>query len=247
MLASWSGTTFAGAASFFGVVWTSLRSERFFLSATIRSARKMMRTFRNLAASAILGLTVAACSTATETRPARTATEQLLISTAAERAAEQLNVPIPKGAKVFVDATNFEGYDAKYAIGAIRESLVTQGARLVDAKADAETIVEIRAGALSTNEKSTLVGIPSFNIPVPFAGNAPFPKIALYERRVQEGVAKFAAMSYDAKEGGVLDASSDPAFGFSHTVENVALFFISWTTDDTMPPDEENAHSQSGE
>jgi hypothetical protein len=194
---------------------------------------------RNIIAACVVALTLTSCSAATETHPPRTATEQLLISTAADRAAENLNLNIPRGTKIFVDATNFEGYDAKYAIGAIRNSLVKQGALLVDSKAAAATVAEIRAGALSTDEKDTLVGIPSFNIPIPLAGNAPFPKIALYERQVEEGVAKFAVTTYDTKEGGVLETTSDPLYGFSHNTKNVVLIFFSWTTNDTLPPSDE--------
>lgn len=202
---------------------------------------------RNMTATVILALVVSACNGATETHPPRTATEQLLISTAADRAAENLHLQIRKGAKVFVDATNFDGYDSKYAIGAIRDSLVRQGARLVDNKAAADSVVEIRAGALSTDEKDTLFGIPSFNIPIPFAGNAPFPKIALYERQVEEGVAKFAATSYDTKDASVTETSSDPQYGFSHNTKNIVFIFFSWTTDDTRPSSEEDAPTQAGE
>jgi hypothetical protein len=192
--------------------------------------------FRSLATAILIPLTIGACATAVQTNPSRTATEELLISTAADRAAERLTLPDVKGAKVFVDATNFEGYDSKYAIGAIKESLLRQGAHLVDSKDKADTVVAIRAGALSTDQKSTLFGIPSFNVPIPFAGKLPFPEIAFYKTQVQEGVAKFAVTSYDAKDGALVGAA-DPQYGFSHNTKKTVLVFFSWTTNDAMPDD----------
>ena len=100
------------------------------------------------------------CTTERQTDPARTATEQLLISTAADRAANKLALQIPRNSQVFVDAADFEGVDSKYAIAAIRAHLIENGAKLVDDRAKADTIVEIRAGALSVNQDQMLVGIP---------------------------------------------------------------------------------------
>jgi hypothetical protein len=193
--------------------------------------------FRNLPALAVLSFAVAACTFATQSHPVRTATEELLISSAADRATEGLSLKISKGAKVFVDATNFDafdGYSGKYAIGTIRDRILKQGAHLVDTKAAADTVVEIRAGALSTDEKDFLIGIPSFNLPVPFAGATTFPKIALYENQVEEGVAKFAATSYATKDD-TIEAASDPQFGYSHDAEKTVLIFFSWKSNDTVP------------
>ena len=77
--------------------------------------------------SFLLLLGLAGCSTSRETEPARTATEQLLISTAVDRALDRMNLKIPEGTKIWVDAENFEGYDQKYAVGAIRDRLMREG------------------------------------------------------------------------------------------------------------------------
>ncbi|MBL0930075.1 MAG: hypothetical protein IBJ15_08145 [Alphaproteobacteria bacterium] len=68
----------------------------------------------------LLLASLAACSGARQSQPARTATEQLLIANAADKAAERLVLAFESGAKVFVDAANFDGVDAKYAIAPIR-------------------------------------------------------------------------------------------------------------------------------
>ena len=178
---------------------------------------------------------LAGCSTESTSKPARSAIEELLISTAAERAADKLIVQIPSPAKVFVDSSNFEGTDSKYAISAIRDSLLRQGAHLVDDRKNAQTVIEIRSGALSMEEKTFLIGIPSFNIPIPLASTSlPFPEIALYKSDDQEGVAKFAFTAYDIKEG-TLRESVAPQFGFSHDVQKTILIFYSWSTNDIFP------------
>jgi hypothetical protein len=192
--------------------------------------------------SVLAGLmTIAAlsgCSTIRETDPGRTATEQLLISAAADRAAEKLVLNIPKSSRVFINAENFEGYDGKYAVGAIRDQILRQGFAITDNREAADTIVEIRSGALSVDKREVLVGTPDFDVPIPLAGQFTFPEIALFKREEQIGVAKFAATSYDAKKG-VLEHSTSPQFGGSERRKTVLLFLISWSDDDlqrTTPP-----------
>jgi len=178
---------------------------------------------------------VTGCTTIRSSDPQRTATEQLLISTAADRAAKSLSLDIPRGDRIFVDATNFEGYDSKYAIGAIRDHLLQQGLLMCEDKNNADVIVEIRSGALSVDEHSTLIGIPQENVPVPLAGTATLPEIALFKREVQQGVAKFAATSFDAKKGTFI-SSSEPKASASYQTKTTVLFFITWTKDDLDRP-----------
>jgi hypothetical protein len=197
---------------------------------------------RILIIAALLALT--SCTTEVDTNPPRSAMEELLISTAADRAADQLAVQIPKNSKVFVDSGNFAGTDAKdmdskYAVAAIHASLLKQGAHLVGDKKDAQTIVEVRSGALSTDQKSFLIGIPQFNIPIPLAtGALTIPEIALYKDADQKGVAKFGIVSYDAKTG-TLIASQNPQYGFAHNVARTLLIFFSWRDNDVYPDDVE--------
>jgi hypothetical protein len=187
---------------------------------------------RYFVASALLLL--ASCATHVESNPSRTASEQMLISTAADRAANKLAVTMQPNAKVFVDASNFEGTDSKYAIGAIRAALLNKGAALVADRKDAELVVEARSGALSTDQSSFLIGIPAFNIPIPLSsGSLPFPEIALYKNAEQKGVAKFAVAGYRANSGTLVTAQ-EPQYGFSYRDEITLLIFISWTDTDAI-------------
>lgn len=176
------------------------------------------------------------CTTARSTAPLRTASEQLLISAAADRAAAQLSLGIPKGTKVFVDTRFFQGYDDGYAIAAIRTQMLKNGLEMVDDRKDAEAVVQVSAGALSTDQKSLLIGIPQLTVPYYPAGNSvTVPEIALFKQAEEKGVAKFVATGYDAKTGKLL-STTDPRYGFAHNTNHTVLLFFSWATGDVIPP-----------
>ncbi|MBB3104928.1 DUF6655 family protein [Azomonas macrocytogenes] len=202
-----------------------------------------MSRFFNLSAALLvpsLLLSLSGCTNLEESNPPRTATEELLISTAAERAARKLKLKLPSGGKVFVDTTNFEGTDSKYTIAAIRSHLLSRGVRLADDKGSADTIVELRADALSTDRINFVVGIPSFNLPMPLSSSPiSIPQLALYGEHGQKGVASFAATSYNAKTGAYIDAQQ-PQFGYSHNNKTTLLFFFSWINNDTIPKNQQD-------
>ena len=185
-----------------------------------------------------------ACTTVVETNPPRSAVEELLISTAADRAVTQMHFDLPQGASVFVDAGNLAGLgsDGKYVIAAIDARLLHHGLRLAADRKSAQAILALRAGALSTDQKDFLIGIPQFKVPVPLSSSAlTLPQIALYEDQDQEGVAKLAAVGYDAKSGAILGKTMGAArFGFAHNDKQTVLIFFSWRENDSLPKNEEN-------
>ena len=203
----------------------------------LRAKTRFATTFALLLVATI-GL--GACTTIRETAPQRTATEELLVSTAVDRAIAQVNLKIPPGTKVFVNADQLQGSDdGKYAAGEMKDRLLRNGAHLVDDKGKADAIVEIRAGALSIDDKQTLVGIDSFDAPVPFAGQAAkIPQIALYNDKVRQGVAKIAAFGYSTSDGKLIDITG-PQFGYSHQYERTILFFFTWRSSD-LPEEKSN-------
>lgn len=184
--------------------------------------------------SAAMLVLLSACSGMRESEPGRTATEQLLFSVAAERAADQLALNIPAGAKVFVDQAYIEGTDSKYLLSTIRDRVLRHGAALVDGKAEAELVVEPRVGAISIDRDKTRVGTPDYNLPVPLAGDLRIPEVAFFRRDTQQGIIKVAATSYDPRTGKLIQ-SLDPVYGFSHKTQWAALLFFSWTENDLMP------------
>jgi len=194
--------------------------------------------------TSILALVLAACAlgactTIRESSPQRTATEELLISTAVDRAIAQVNLKVPQGTKVFLNADQLDGDDGKYAAGEMKDRLLRNGAHLVDDKGKADAVVEIRAGAMSIDEKQTLVGIDTFDAPIPFAGQAAkIPQIAFYKDRVRQGVAKIAAFGYSASDGKLIDITG-PQFGYSHLYERTIPVFFTWRSTD-MPEEKKS-------
>ncbi|MBP2231076.1 hypothetical protein J2847_004387 [Azospirillum agricola] len=192
------------------------------------------------AATLAAALLLAACSSSQVTRPARTATEQLLISTAADKAAERLAQTLSIQGSVYVDAASVEGYDNKYAVSAIRDALLRRGARILSSRDGADTVVELRVGALSVDSENSLVGIPSINVPLPMTQNATTPEISLFKKELTQGVAKVAATAYDRKTGALV-ASSGPQYGFSNKAEWVLLLLLRWGSNDLLPSGERPA------
>jgi hypothetical protein len=178
-----------------------------------------------------VALAIAACTMQRDTLPVRSASEQLIISTAIERAVTQLNLEVPAGTRVFVETAYFDGYDNKYATAAVRDRLLREGVRLVPDRGAADAVVELRAGALSIDERAVLLGIPSFELPVPLAGQAKTPELALFKKADRLGLAKLAATTFDARTGALIKPG-DPQYGFSHRTLYTVLLLISWTTTD---------------
>lgn len=192
-----------------------------------------------------LALLASGCTSSLETSPPRTATEQLLISRAADEAAERMDLALAPGTRIWIDSSDFEhgdkgfeGSDGRYAIGAIRDRLLRDGARLADRRDEADVVVMLRAGALSIDEKQTLLGIPEFDIPVPLAGTFTFPGLSLFKEAERRGIAKFVATAVDARTGAFID-TTDPQFGFSHKRRWVVLIFFSGASDDLIPEAQE--------
>ncbi|HBA64929.1 MAG TPA: hypothetical protein DCZ48_01900 [Methylococcaceae bacterium] len=191
----------------------------------------------------IFALTLTGCSTVRESLPARTATEQLLLSTAADHAAQKLAIDLPKHHKIFLDTQYFDtvSTDAKYAIGAIKSQLLTLGYSVVRDRKEADSIIEIRLGALSINQhKSRWLGLPDLNVPIPLTGTIPIPEIVLLGNNKLEGIAKIGLSVYDAKEG-TLESVIEPSYGFSRFVEWTVLL-ISWTDSDLVPENARDEH-----
>ena len=151
--------------------------------------------------SPLVAVLLCGCTLHRVSDPPRTATEQLLITTAADRAIGRMGLSALDGKRVFVDPSHLDGYDKAYVLGAVIDRLGRQGARLVKDEKQAEVIATVRAGALSVDRSEFLVGLPSIPVPVPFAGPAQLPELALLKRQIQTGIAKLALTAHDAATG----------------------------------------------
>jgi hypothetical protein len=147
----------------------------------------------------LAGLLGSGCLQTRMTEPPRTAVEQLLISTAADRSLQQVPWEMFKGRKVFVDTNYFEAYDRGYVLGTMRDLLSIHGALLATNIGDAEVVLEPRSGALSTDSSSSLLGVPAIPVPIPFAGTFTSPELPLWKTEKHFSTAKIAVLAYEQK------------------------------------------------
>jgi hypothetical protein len=161
--------------------------------------RSVRAAFLLTAAVGLLG----GCGTTRMTDTQRTATEQLLLSNAVDRAISQLDVRSLAGKKVFLDTQYLEGtVDKGYLISSLRQHLLANGCLLRDERKEATYVVEARSGSLGTNRHSLLVGIPQTTVPAVLPGQpTQIPEIPFAKKSDQEGVAKIALFAYNRATG----------------------------------------------
>ncbi|HKU99705.1 MAG TPA: DUF6655 family protein [Vineibacter sp.] len=166
---------------------------------------------------------LAGCASVKTSAPSRTATEQELISVAADRAAEGLAKSVRVNGRAYLDTVYFEAVDGKYAISTIRNALLRNGVRLIDERSRADCIIEVRAGALSIDEKDFLLGVPDPRT-VRSPGSTALP---LYRSNMRKGVAKFSAFTYDARTGALID-STEAVYATSEKTSHEVVPGITW-------------------
>ena len=160
---------------------------------------------RQLAAVWLAGAVVATgltgCGTTSGSDTKRTATEQLLVSDAIERAVMQVDMRPLAGRAVFLDTTVLADVaDKDYLASAVRQHVLGSGCILAAKREEAEIIVEARAGTLGTDRNSLLLGIPATQIEV--AGNGTsIPELAIFKRSDQRAVAKINLFAYHSATG----------------------------------------------
>jgi hypothetical protein len=190
-----------------------------------------------------LALLTAGCASTSETYPSRTATEQLLVARAADRAVEGLTLPIPAGSRVFVDDAYFRAENAPYAISAIRSALSDAGYALAMSKAESDAVFELRAGALSLEQMRRVFGLPEMRVPINDSLNVvSLPELSVYSRRDRIGVAEFSGFLYEPKTGAPLGAVV-PMTGQFRIRSHKLLMIVAWGQQSIDPGERDPADS----
>jgi hypothetical protein len=203
-------------------------------------------SWRCLLALLLLVLLCGGCASIRVTDPARTATEQFLISQAASTAVKQLSAANLRDRKVYIDTTYLTGSggaasaaDANYLIADVRAKFLLEGVRLMDSRKDADIIVEVRSGALGIDRSNLLVGLPAIMVPNAVTGGSDTPVVATPELAIiknvkQRGYASIAFVAYWRDTGEAI-ASSGPFV--AHTSRNDWWFFgVGPQTSGDIPP-----------
>ena len=179
----------------------------------------------------MLGFLLTGCHSLNVSEPKRTAAEQLLLSTAADRGLEGVQLAPLRGKKVYLEEQYFSSYDQEYILGAIRELISKNGAFLVRKIDEAEIVVEARSGGLGIDSRTSLFGIPALPIPIPFVGTLETPEVALYKAELHDSTGKFALLAYDNKTGGYVHSTGSMA-GKAYFNYYKLLGFFSWRSTD---------------
>jgi hypothetical protein len=159
-------------------------------------------------------LALAGCGTTRWTDTQRTATEQLLVTDAIDRAVNDINFRPLAGHTVFLDTQYVKlanpmlmnNDDPQYLISSLRQHLLASGCVMKEKREDAEYIVEARSGVLGTDRHDLLYGVPQTNLSgmasvQGFGVPAAIPEIPLAKKTVQRGVAKIAVFAYHRETG----------------------------------------------
>ena len=162
------------------------------------------------------------CATIRVTDPPRTATEQFLLSGAAEAAVEQLSADALRDRIVYIDTTYLTtswqtAPELSFMIGEFRSKLLKGGARLAPSREKAQIVIEMRSPGVGVDRLEFLLGIPSVAVPSVAGGAgsaAPLitPELSILKSTRQYGFASVAFVAYWVDTGELL-ASSGPFVG----------------------------------
>jgi len=158
---------------------------------------------RRLVLAIVLPLlaSLAGCGTTRMSDSKRTATEQLLVSQAIDRAVMRVDVRPLAGRRVFLETAFMDDVeDGKYLESALRHQLMASGCLLAKDRDSSDVVVEVRAGAVGTDRSSVLLGIPATSVTL--KGNeTSTPELVLAKRSEQRGVAKLSVYAYERESG----------------------------------------------
>jgi hypothetical protein len=180
-------------------------------------------------------ISIEGCANVRITDPARTATEQFLLSQAAVRAVDLLSFEAIQGRTIYLDAEHFSPAEKDFALSEFRAKLLLSGVSIAPKKEDAEITLEVRSGGVGIDRYESLFGIPSLATPTLTSTiSLVTPEIAITKKIRQIGFASISYVAYWADTGEVV-ASSGPAIGKSNR-EDWWLFGFGPSTIGDIPP-----------
>lgn len=197
-------------------------------------------------------LATSGCATIRVTDPPRTADEQFLMSTAAQRAVAQLSIEALRDRKVYVDSSYFNAPEQAFVTGELRARMLLGGVRLVEERKEAQIVMELRSPGVGINRTEFLLGLPSVPIPGITSGSSTStsasvplltPELSILKNTKQQGFAGIAYVAYWSDTGEVV-SSSGPFVGRTYR-DDTWLFGIGPTTLGNVPTTGTNARGTS--
>jgi hypothetical protein len=158
-------------------------------------------------------LAASGCATIKQSDTARTGVEQLLISSAVDRALDQIDLSPLRGSKVFVDPQYLDCVDKNYVFISLNQRLLAIGATLAAKAEEGDIVLQVGSGGVGTDRHDLFVGITE--IPLPPPSPIAIPQFSLFDRSRANGTAKLCVIAFNAKtrapiiNSGVVLARSD--------------------------------------
>ena len=191
-----------------------------------------------LATLAVCSSTAGGCATVRVTEPARTATEQFLLSGSIQDAVAELSMDGLRDQLVFVETTYLTGdpppsggqgqiidrtrptQDFSFLLGELRSRMLREGIRLTGKREDATVIVEVRTGGVGIDRYEFLLGVPAVSATTAAGGSSAavggvpviIPELAILKSTRQLAFSSVAIVAYRNK-GGELVSQSGPFVG----------------------------------
>ena len=137
------------------------------------------------------------------------ATDQLLISDAVDRTLSQISFAELSGSTVFIDTQYIRSVrsngcvDSNYVVSCLRELAIRDGCILQENRNESEFVVEVRMGALGTDNHEVNYGIPgssAVNQTASLITSAPIPaipEISLARKDERRAAAKISLFAYN--------------------------------------------------
>ncbi len=149
----------------------------------------------------LVGLATGCINKQRMTEPVRSVGEQLLLTTAIDRALSELDMEAIgrlEGVKVHISTYYLNTLDQEYLVGSLRDLFFANGVLVVDDPKEAQIIVEARSGANSLDSAKVTAGIAEDQaLPNPVTG-APIslPEMAFFKKENNISVTKVALVAY---------------------------------------------------
>ena len=164
-----------------------------------------MRLFPWTALVPLAILFAAGCGTTKFSDTTRTATEQMLISSAMEDAVDEFNFYPLSGRKVFMKSDGVAATDKEYLLSILRQQLAANGVLVQEKQDTADYILEVATGAVGTDRYELIYGTKETTVPGFLAGGGTaIPEIALAKRTDQQAKVKLTMWAYNIKTGAIV-------------------------------------------
>ena len=151
------------------------------------------------------------CGTTKWSDTSRTATEQLLISSAMDDVIDEFDFYPLTGRKIYIESKGVVSTDKEYLLSLLRQQLAANGTFIQETKESADYVLEVSTGAVGTNRYELMYGVPETSVPAVLTlGTATtIPEVPFIKRTDQKAQIKLTMWAYNKKTGAIIWQSGE--------------------------------------